>query len=450
MSGKQQEEHSHIAKNDLDPCSGMQHPDQLAPMMPKRQYNHDLEHYDRLPSISLYSTDYYPQYTSSATAHPCNASPDATIDPALYLPYQSSYRQESHSEGHNYRQPVHEDPRDFGQQQFQCVDSAVIHHQHSFRPSLPALTDQSCDQQASPYYGHAHLKQPYLSSSSTADYPSKPTQYHPQLLQPTSSAAAYPLPPGQQALPIFSYSSNTPHTSPSLADLQASQSDRSEPTATYQEMLAGVSGVVIPSKRALGEDPKICFCSICGTAFTRNVHVQAHFVACVERNGNPNGVRWDDGVRTRGKGNWRRRSKRMPKDARPTLPDRQPNASASDSSQSTHNPTAKVSERVKAFNDRLDSVNGVVIPSKLVPGARPTNLRSHAKANTSLTMICPLCKGAFSRKDHVKSHFATCVHRNGNPNGLRWNDGLPPDNYHLKGERRSRGYLQGRRLDDVK
>lgn len=80
------------------------------------------------------------------------------------------------------------------------------------------------------------------------------------------------------------------------------------------------------------------------------------------------------------------------------------------------------SERTRDMNDRLNAVNGVVIPSRLAAGKVPEILSSHAKPSTPLPFSCPLCQGPFARKDHVRSHFPACVERNGNPDGLRWNE----------------------------
>ena len=69
--------------------------------------------------------------------------------------------------------------------------------------------------------------------------------------------------------------------------------------------LAAVNGVVIPSKVPSGQLPNqggkvpvishsLYSCSICGRKFVKKHHVKIHMWPCVQRNGNPNGVRWDD------------------------------------------------------------------------------------------------------------------------------------------------------------
>lgn len=85
--------------------------------------------------------------------------------------------------------------------------------------------------------------------------------------------------------------------------------ERADRNARDARLLAAVSGVVIPSKVPAGQLPKqgcweedertIYPCSICGRMFVRKNHVQVHMSACVNRNGNPNGARWDDAWRNR-------------------------------------------------------------------------------------------------------------------------------------------------------
>ena len=67
---------------------------------------------------------------------------------------------------------------------------------------------------------------------------------------------------------------------------------------------AAVNEVVIPSKLPPGESPDQGFwvekefnvhpCSICARRFARKSQVKSHMPACVTRNGNPDGARWDD------------------------------------------------------------------------------------------------------------------------------------------------------------
>lgn len=130
--------------------------------------------------------------------------------------------------------------------------------------------------------------------------------------------------------------------------------------------------------------PSHCFCPTCGARCADREEFQSHFVACVAQNGNPSGVSLRD-----------------------------------------ESSAGAPSERTKKRNDRLSAVNGVVIPSKLAVGQLPYKGPSQAGDSATLNLSCPLCKGLFGKMDHVKSHFPACVDRNGNPDGLRWNDGLP-------------------------
>lgn len=401
MADKKSEERSHAWGEDSDPRFDIRRSNQLAPNrfdgQQAYQPDHSQQHHINFPSMSPYSMDTHPQYTRSSAAYPYE-SPHARAYPALYRPSP-------------------------------FANSAVAPPQHSFQPWLPVLTDQRRQQQESPYYGHDHPQQPHQPSSSGATHLSPPTRYNPQPLQHTTSGTAYPPPSAQQVRPTFSNGTNERYTPQSLPDSPEPQDNRSERTAEYQAKLAAVNGVVVPSKRAPGEMPLgppetrssgkfplNYLCSICGAAFAQKYHVQSHFVSCVARNGNPTGAHWNDGLQTP-----RRRARRT----RTTKPNSQTNALAPQLSHSPLTPTSNLSERTKAMHARLDAVNGVVIPSKLAKGELPMGIESHAGADKSLDLFCPLCKSAFGKRDHVRSHFPSCVNRNGNPDGLRWDDGLP-------------------------
>lgn len=172
--------------------------------------------------------------------------------------------------------------------------------------------------------------------------------------------------------------------------------------ADYSARLAAVNGIVSPSLRAPGEKPLVPagakskltrrrtnFCPICRTDYEIKSEVRSHFVACVGRNGNPKGWRWDDGS-----------TGRSTKSLAP-------------------------SHRTVQMRESLNAVNGVVIPSKLAPGESPKTVPSLARPGASLDFMCPLCDQSFGKKDHVKSHFPACVNRNGNPDGLRWDEDMP-------------------------
>lgn len=82
------------------------------------------------------------------------------------------------------------------------------------------------------------------------------------------------------------------------------------------------------------------------------------------------------------------------------------------------------SARAQKDHEKLAAVNGVVIPSKLDPGTKPTPQQSHADDQSYLSHTCTICKSRFGKTSHVKSHFPACVERFGNPNGARWDDDI--------------------------
>ena len=82
----------------------------------------------------------------------------------------------------------------------------------------------------------------------------------------------------------------------------------------------------------------------------------------------------------------------------------------------------KISARTKLFNEKLDVINGVIngviIPSRLLPEILPNNYKSKANAIARLLLFCRTCEGAFAKRYHFKSHFATCVSCDGNSHSL--------------------------------
>ena len=113
-------------------------------------------------------------------------------------------------------------------------------------------------------------------------------------------------------------------------------------------------------------------CPICGDYSSCCDRLRIHFVDCVGRNGNPHGFCWN----------------------------------------------AEKPSRLA----RLSAVNGVVVPSLLKPGQPPiqTNKRTHKHHGGN--QYCLICDDVFNRPDRLKVHFVTCVERNGNPHGYRWDD----------------------------
>lgn len=143
-------------------------------------------------------------------------------------------------------------------------------------------------------------------------------------------------------------------------------------------------------------------------------------MACVTRNGNPNGAFWDrgqhwgrdeNGGEDEG-GNSRSTRSSLPQHSNPpTIPTNPPPA-----------PPDKRSARTKKMDAQLDACNGVVIPSTLAVGEQPWIIPSQARRGAVLPFPCPICDSNYGRKDHVKSHFPSCVKRNGNPYGFCWDD----------------------------
>ena len=65
------------------------------------------------------------------------------------------------------------------------------------------------------------------------------------------------------------------------------------------------------------------------------------------------------------------------------------------------------------------SLCGIVIPSKLPPGEAP---KQSGLDRPTDPFHCPICDCKFDRYHSVKSHFPSCVKRNGNPEGKYWLD----------------------------
>lgn len=86
------------------------------------------------------------------------------------------------------------------------------------------------------------------------------------------------------------------------------------------------------------------------------------------------------------------------------------------------------STRARKFWSRLKAGSGVVIASQLRPGSspsRPIELTKLRRAGRVRDVSCPICGGLFAKPYHLQGHFPVCVQRNGNPNGLFWDETLP-------------------------
>ena len=191
--------------------------------------------------------------------------------------------------------------------------------------------------------------------------------------------------------------------------------------AEYEASLAAVNGVIIPAPQASYEEPLELpvnpfnierqanyLCPLCGVAFIQKYEIGSHFVTCVRRNGNPNGVCWDDSLSGTGQMTASQQPQQVIKYSAATQPGLWGH-----------------SEVQKRFYERLNAVNGVVIPSKLRAGESPVKIISRANNLTPRPFLCPICKGSFAKRDGVKSHFVPCVEHNGNPDGVRFDHAFP-------------------------
>ena len=301
MSAPNSEELFNPWKGDLNSSLDLWHPNRLAPMDRRRQH-YDGEPFFYLPSISTYITDFSPQDLASSARHSYNTNSHVGANMPFHLPYQGSGQYPFYG-GNGYQQIVH--------------------------PVAP----QPLNLLLSPHHTYGPLQPSYQPSVGTANYPSPPSQYHFPALRPTSIATTYPQPPAPQTSPTPSNSphdtdisnpptpSNTPPITdtsnpptPSNSPTETSTSPQNPPTRserakTYHAKLAAVNGFIIPSKRSPGHPPlqgkhpgsggkrpMQYPCAICSERFGRVYQVQSHFAACVGRNGNPDGVCWDDGL----------------------------------------------------------------------------------------------------------------------------------------------------------
>ena len=134
-------------------------------------------------------------------------------------------------------------------------------------------------------------------------------------------------------------------------------------------------------------------CLICGDFFSYRYRLKTHFIDCVGRNGNPQGLYWNA-----------RLDRRERLGLKP-------------------NPKQKDIGRYGKIIAQLQKVNGVVLPSLLKPGQPPIQVQKdpHMRGATR-KYNCPICGDSFKLKKQVKVHFAPCVHRNGNPHGYHWDE----------------------------
>ena len=84
---------------------------------------------------------------------------------------------------------------------------------------------------------------------------------------------------------------------------------------------------------------------------------------------------------------------------------------------------AQRAARQRSSHQRLAAVNGIASPSKVPHGQRPW-APPPPKKKTNSVYPCARCAHRCSSSKNVRSHFPACVKRNGNPDGLKWNDAI--------------------------
>ena len=395
----------------------------LAPMLAEREYDQHSAPHNTLPSFSSHALDAYLQEESLALTYTYDVSFFANTELALCLLLSSNYQSQSLHEKYSFHQPSHDIRRIHAQQAFNSVNGAVAHHDQNGRPLLLPVMGQRMSQHEYIYYPYHQPPNMHDPNYDAIDPQLRPTQNHSQPLQPTSGSAASSSPYTQHASPILSDSPMTRYTSP-LTTPPAPQGNQTESGFAHPAGFTAINPIMNPSNLAPSECSESCLCAkCCAAVVASDDDVQED--SCMTDIDTSTGACWKDGLRTQGKKRSRHGPKGISKNTRRHLPDNQVRASASKITRSSTAQNPKLSARAKLFNDKLDAVNGVVIPSTLLPGTLPDKHKSMANADARLTMLCPRCKGPFGKRDHVKSHFAACVGRNGNPAGLRWDDGLP-------------------------
>ena len=156
---------------------------------------------------------------------------------------------------------------------------------------------------------------------------------------------------------------------------------------TYTEVCGVYSAEKVPLTKTPRNKDYQYHCPRCDHTFLQRKNVKYHFISCIKKHGNPDALKWNDHV------NLKPTRQGGPKDH----------------------------VRSKSFQDTLDAYSGVTIPSKLSPGQAVVKFVAPRREGN---LLCAVCGGGpFSRTNHVKSHFITCVKKHGNPMGARWDDG---------------------------
>lgn len=192
-----------------------------------------------------------------------------------------------------------------------------------------------------------------------------------------------------------------PSTGPSHLDMHhqsfiQQQSGPQSVSMYYNSDLVGngaymkFSGVHSPEKlSSANKDPNKesrYHCPRCDKKFAKRRTVKGHFIRCIDKNGNPDALRWNDHISL----------KLLPKTG------------------------IKHKARNDRFRDDLQACSGVVIPSKLPQGEAIIKYVCSGRQGPHLCAVCG--GGSFWQTYHVKSHFITCVKRHGNPAGAKWYD----------------------------
>ena len=84
-------------------------------------------------------------------------------------------------------------------------------------------------------------------------------------------------------------------------------------------------------------------------------------------------------------------------------------------SQTKTKPLKGDSERARKYHQRLHAINGIRTPA--MTEAPTTYHTSNSTENP-----CPICNACHTKPCHLQSHFVFCAEKNGNPEGLCWNE----------------------------
>ena len=87
------------------------------------------------------------------------------------------------------------------------------------------------------------------------------------------------------------------------------------------------------------------------------------------------------------------------------------------------------SKRATTHWSKLKASSGLVFASQLQPEQSPLGQNEFPKLRTAdrvRNIACPISEGTFVTPYQLQAHFPACVKRNGNPEGLFWDETLPP------------------------